>query len=1751
MNGGNTFGSLFLSLLLVLSVIATGTGPLANTAAAEVEPTSADADSLVTAQEPDSTRADTDAASSNRTTAASSDGPIALRNEVFVGETVAIGFLEDHEGDTYEWEVVNGDDEQLLHASTAELDTASESPSHDARVTSFRPTESGEFDIAVTVDGTDRYTRTITVRESDSYLAGKSRHELVQRYSPVLNFHPNEKFHPARYEAYVENSNLNLDSHCPGDKTLLETATLLDIGADYAPNEGGGICEGSEKTTTHEETYLTPKTRGVDEHAAYQTAAVRDLYPETVYASVHENVEFRGETYTAIGYWMFYIHDPKPEDAPTRTTAAAHTGDQEPVFVLIDQQGDPQWIAAQQHRGGELRKWDRVETADDNRPVMYVAEGAHSNFFGPDSGDVDAPSEPEPYPEDLEYLYQQQYLCDGGGGPPVCSADGAGDPVLAQDNSGGSTDYTDYIDAEYPDATDVWRPETGSGIDADETYEVTLLTGDEPWGEYDGNVYRYPRGVQDLQGEGAGSFPMNQGRWEDDTRSDRSLTEYIDYRTRPGQQIEVHPDGEQIDGSIGALGGDRYAFNGTPNAKRVTLENTGLQPHKYVVTVTTTDRSSGATTTEQYAFLTDVGDVDKEWGPGRTSEIVPEERTVDVPLSAEGSGPWDVETTLSVYPEDVGTGQLERRYDLDSETFTVSDGPEGSLEIADVPDGDAGGADTPRPVRTTVRMLRDDGLPYNEPIETDRLEVAVGDRTVENRVLAVKKFPGVYDLHFVPPTQSEAGEYDLEVSYDGVGDTRANAISYGEGETTQLAASLQIDRSGSMSGIMDEAKEGAVTFVEQGNDDDYVSVVSYSSSSSVDQELVQLGEGREDVIGAIQGLSAGGSTNIGDAMSDGRDTLEDAPDGSVQAGIHMTDGRRNSGPSESRIINDIVPEYNERGACLYTIGFTDGADEAFMQDVAQAADCGEYYFAGEEGEVDSIQDTLQAVFLDIAGDVSDADLISTITGVLDPNDTLTDRFSVDESVVQMTTNIRLEGAELTDETIDENEGKIQTADVDTADAERVELRAPDGTAVSESDPDVEVSVVGDSLIYRIDDPEPGNWSYTVRNERSDAAEYSVVVTGDAQVTVDATASETTYVGDEADLTATVVGSQGGVGNATVDAEITAPDGATRTVALEEESPGVYSTAVEVAESGSYTASVNAERGELTRSDTVTWTVEDAPPTTVEQLDSPAIVQGDADEFDIAIERGDAAAAGNEERIVLESSALEAVDGNATRSELDLGRDSITLAGEGDEATVSASVSVPDDAPAGEYEATVRALLADGSTTTERVTVTVLESAAFELDVVETPDRVEAGDGFDATVDVENVGDVADEQTIAVGIPSAGYDSTTVSLAGGESTTETFSLSTPDDDGAGTYVATAASDDALVTRTVEVRGDDHFGVTLREDTSDTTVSEGDEATLNATVVNAGDRPGEQNVTLEVDGSHVNTTSVALDANESESVTWTTGSLDSGTRVATVSSENTTDEATIRVEDEDDDDDDDDDDDSGSASFDIAIELGADPAATGGELAVNATVENTGEKTGTRDLELLFDDRVATTTTVTLESGERTATTLVVDTSDVDPGEYDVELRSDDDADTATVDVIDANETASVAVSIVETNAPLEEGESLEVVAAIENLGDAAGTQSIELDVGERTSVDDHPVTLAGGERDSITLSYETRAGDAGDREVVVRSGTDSDAQTVVIDDSPASEPEPEPDEPGERIPGFGVVAALLAVLIAASVARRRS
>ncbi len=209
-----------------------------------------------------------------------------------------------------------------------------------------------------------------------------------------------------------------------------------------------------------------------------------------------------------------------------------------------------------------------------------------------------------------------------------------------------------------------------------------------------------------------------------------------------------------------------------------------------------------------------------------------------------------------------------------------------------------------------------------------------------------------------------------------------------------------------------------------------------------------------------------------------------------------------------------------------------------------------------------------------------------------------------------------------------------------------------------------------------------------------------------------------------------------------------------------------------------------------------------------------------------------------------------------------------------------------------------------------------------------------------------------------------------------------------------------------------------------------------------------------------------------------------------------------------------------DDEGAGQLTVS-DLSTNAPVTGGDwLEVTATLENVGEGPASREVDLVVghDPTTVDSQQVTLDAGETTTVSLGYETYPVaNDDEFPVRVRTGDDSASQSVLVYgrdDGNDTGgspSFAVSISGTNIPVTGGQRLSVTATLENVGDAAGTQTVELVVGTTPEVvDSATVRLAPSETTRVSLGYETYPVATDDTfPVTVRSPHSSDTRTVTV------------------------------------------
>lgn len=325
---------------------------------------------------------------------------------------------------------LNGDATVQSHTWSVKDSPASVAPGQ------FETTEDGVGTLHPENPGDYTVELTTTLASGEQLTATKSitvesRPDLIDKYAPVIEFDDEESYFPTRYQAYFRNSELSTSGES------IEGPTAWNL-ADAA----------SEATLSL-----------MGEESQYKT--YDDTYPPTVHASVHPDVTYEGEQYTAVTYWLFYVHDPKGNDGlQSEFEIGPHNSDTETVTVLL-QDGEPQSLTASQHYGGEHREWSKVDTRG-NRPLVYPAQGAHANYLRNTSAyDGDGfviQNQFWPGPIDVP---REAYTETTGGGP-------------------------------------VWSPTGQQGTD----YQIVPLTGNELWQSYRG-----------LLTDSQGTVPKLRDRW--------------------------------------------------------------------------------------------------------------------------------------------------------------------------------------------------------------------------------------------------------------------------------------------------------------------------------------------------------------------------------------------------------------------------------------------------------------------------------------------------------------------------------------------------------------------------------------------------------------------------------------------------------------------------------------------------------------------------------------------------------------------------------------------------------------------------------------------------------------------------------------------------------------------------------------------------------------------------------------------------------------------------------------------------------------------------------------------------------------------------------------------------------------------------------------------------------------------------------------------------------------------------------------
>jgi Ca-activated chloride channel family protein len=171
---------------------------------------------------------------------------------------------------------------------------------------------------------------------------------------------------------------------------------------------------------------------------------------------------------------------------------------------------------------------------------------------------------------------------------------------------------------------------------------------------------------------------------------------------------------------------------------------------------------------------------------------------------------------------------------------------------------------------------------------------------------------------------------------------------------------MVIDVSGSMSGDkIENVRQSAAQFVQQMGDEDYLSIVTFSSQPNPLVKYQRVGENRQSLIAQIEQLEASGDTALYDAIADGANLLDNtATTETSNAIVILSDGLDTSSYRHDE--QSSADELARTGATVFTIAYGNDADEELLQTMAFNANGN--FFLGDEASIAAIYEEMSAAF---------------------------------------------------------------------------------------------------------------------------------------------------------------------------------------------------------------------------------------------------------------------------------------------------------------------------------------------------------------------------------------------------------------------------------------------------------------------------------------------------------------------------------------------------------------------------------------------------------------------------------------------------------------------------------------------------------------------------------------------------------------------------------------------------------------------
>lgn len=195
--------------------------------------------------------------------------------------------------------------------------------------------------------------------------------QLLTLYGPTLRYDAQENYRADSVATITDNCVLDSRGRVVRSNYLKNTS-----GRTLAASCGGRY---PTLSLSYLGSYSVQATDFIDQANNYQEDAQR-LHAANGYGNkAYGRVVSSGDGGKVLQYWLFYYYNPK--EYPPLVGVGEHESDWEMMQVEIDGDQRPVRAAYSQHGGGERCDWANVQRTDAGRPIVYVAEGSHANYF--------------------------------------------------------------------------------------------------------------------------------------------------------------------------------------------------------------------------------------------------------------------------------------------------------------------------------------------------------------------------------------------------------------------------------------------------------------------------------------------------------------------------------------------------------------------------------------------------------------------------------------------------------------------------------------------------------------------------------------------------------------------------------------------------------------------------------------------------------------------------------------------------------------------------------------------------------------------------------------------------------------------------------------------------------------------------------------------------------------------------------------------------------------------------------------------------------------------------------------------------------------------------------------------------------------------------------------------------------------------------------------------------------------------------